>query len=121
MLGAAAVMSRAAASFASLTFPSAQGDGLLDTLRGAADRQTAAAIVFSILWFVLAASVALALDWRGAAVITVAILLITLYIRVMSKRQFGGMSGDLAGFLIQLAELSAVVAFVLLEKAEVLL
>jgi hypothetical protein len=173
MLGAAAVMSRAAASFASLAFPSAQGDGLLDTLRGAADgrapktqqdgcgEDTASlpltshrsvilgraqrgresseshvsatsqlsdpatslslATAFSVLWFVLAASVALVLDWATAAAITAVILFITLYVRIMSRRQFGGMSGDLAGFLIQLAELGAVAALVLLEKAEVLL
>jgi adenosylcobinamide-GDP ribazoletransferase len=142
ILGAVAVMSRAAAGFASLTFPSAQGDGLLDTLRGAASEEAAKtqqdecgegtapvtsaappslAVIFNILWFVLAAAVAFVLDWRTAVAITAVMLLITLFVRIMSRRQFGGMSGDLAGFLIQLAELGAVAALVLLEKVVVLL
>ncbi|NLA05846.1 MAG: adenosylcobinamide-GDP ribazoletransferase, partial [Firmicutes bacterium] len=40
----------------------------------------------------------------------------TLYVQRMSQRQFGGMSGDLAGYLLQLGELSMLAALVIIGK-----
>ena len=113
LLGAIAVLSRAAGGFASLVFTPAKSSYLLDTLHKAASKQ---AVFVCILWFVFAVAVACLLDWLSAVALIGVILLVTLYVRIMSKRQFGGMSGDLAGYLIQLVELGALIALVVVEK-----
>ena len=38
----------------------------------------------------------------------------------MSVRQFGGVTGDLAGFFLQICELAMVLAVILAQKIEVL-
>jgi adenosylcobinamide-GDP ribazoletransferase len=124
-LGAAAVLSRAAGGFASLVFPSARKTGLLSTLADAADKKDTrgrfSCVLSCVLWFVLASLVLGIFDWRCALAIVAVALLVLLYVRLMSKRQFGGMSGDLAGFTIQLIELGAVAALVAVEKVMVVL
>ena len=113
LLGSAAILSRATNSFACLFFPPAEGSDLLGLLQKAAGKQSA---LIGVLWFALAGAVACCIDWRSALGMVGAILLVVLYVRVMSKRQFGGMSGDIAGYLTQLAELGALIALVLVEK-----
>ena len=116
LLGCIAVLSRAAGALACLVFPSASGSslpGLLQSLREAAGKQ---AVIVCALWCLVALALACFVDWRPAIAVFGVILLMVLYVRLMSKRQFGGMSGDLAGYLIQLIELGAVFALVLIEK-----
>ena len=48
-------------------------------------------------------------------------LLSFLYYRVMSTRQFGGVTGDLAGFFLQICECAMVLQVVLAQRIEVLL
>jgi adenosylcobinamide-GDP ribazoletransferase len=118
LLGLGAVMSRALAGFVSLTFPVAKGSDILNTLRDASTKQTAA---ICALWFFLAVFAGALMDWRAAVAMAIMLLLLALYAAVMARRQFGGMSGDLAGYLITLAELGAVIALVLVEKMVVIL
>ena len=40
---------------------------------------------------------------------------ISLYLYVMSKRQFGGMSGDLSGFYLQILEIALIAVVALVE------
>ncbi|MDR3551872.1 MAG: adenosylcobinamide-GDP ribazoletransferase, partial [Clostridia bacterium] len=67
-----------------------------------------------LLIFVIAATAVSILDgWPGLAV-PVAALLVFLCMRRMSVRQFGGMSGDLAGFSVSVCEvLSLLLAAIL--------
>ena len=44
-----------------------------------------------------------------------------LYYFVMSRRQFGGITGDLAGFFLQVCECAMVLSVVLAQRLEVLL
>ena len=39
-----------------------------------------------------------------------------LYYRVVSRREFGGITGDLAGWFLQLCELLGLLAVVILQK-----
>ena len=50
---------------------------------------------------------ALLSPWAGAGALAGAAL-VCLYYTVMSRRQFGGITGDLAGFFLQLCELAVV-------------
>ena len=118
LLGSAVVLSRALGGLASLVFPTTATGNLLDTLR---DKSSKRVILVLIVWAVLAFAFALYINLVGALVVAAAALLVTLYVRVMSQRQFGGISGDLIGYLIQLVELFAVAALVCLEKVMMLL
>jgi adenosylcobinamide-GDP ribazoletransferase len=117
-LGVVSVMSRASSGIASLAFPTSKGGGLLDTFRDAGNRVS---FFVCLCWLLLGAAVIIWVTAFGAYALSIAasivsVLLCMLYVRVMSKRQFGGMSGDLAGFLLQLTELVALAAFVILGK-----
>jgi adenosylcobinamide-GDP ribazoletransferase len=103
-LGAISVGSRAVAGFASLTFPTSKGGGLLDTFRNSGGKISA---IICVIWFILAASAAVIFS-NFSVLFGFAIAVV--YVRAMSKRQFGGMSGDLAGFLICLTELLSLAA-----------
>jgi adenosylcobinamide-GDP ribazoletransferase len=110
LLGVSAVMSRALASFASLAFPVSGTDGILGTLRDASAKPAA---IICALWFFLAVLAGFFIDGRATAAMAGAALLVALYVSVMARRQFGGMSGDLAGYFIALAELAALAALAL--------
>lgn len=118
LLGCAAVMSRSMGALASLTFPTSSGGGILDTFRDAAGKP---AIIIAAVFFLLAILGALYLNYPIAIALAVVVLLITLYVRGMSQRQFGGMSGDLAGYLIQLIELGSVFVLFIMDKVMVML
>lgn len=96
------VLSRALGALASLTFAPAAGPGLLAACRQAAARGAKSAAWTAIL---LATCCLLWLDWRAGGLMLALAWLFWLYLRRLSRQQFAGFSGDLAGFLIQLSEL----------------
>lgn len=69
-----------------------------------------------IVWAVLCAAALICLAPVGGSAAVVLALLSLLYLYFMSRRQFGGMSGDLAGFLITLAELMMLLGYVIAER-----
>ena len=95
-------LSRAMSGLAIAAFPLARDTGLAHTFATAADRKR-----LCVLLAVLSASLAALLCLRGAAgtVMTAAALCVFLYYRSMSRRAVGGISGDLAGWFLQTAEL----------------
>jgi adenosylcobinamide-GDP ribazoletransferase len=105
-LGATAVISRAAAGIAIAALPRSSEGGLADTLRGDSREAT---LFVCILWLIWAGVFA----W-GAAV---ASIICILWVRRMSKRDFGGMSGDLAGYLISICELFGIMTVIINDKA----
>ena len=112
-------LSRSLSGLFAVTLPNARGTGLLATFTGPMD--TLKARVFLILWVAACGVGALALDlWTGGAALAGAAL-VCLYYVITAKKQFGGVTGDLAGFFLQLCELGMVLAVVLAQKIEVLL
>ncbi len=95
-------LSRALSALAVSSFPLAEGSGLARTFAQAADRThlTASMSVLSLLLMLL-----LCLrGWAGASMAAAAAA-VFLYYRRMVRKQFGGLSGDLAGWFLQTAEL----------------
>ena len=93
------VLARSLGAFASVTFPGSGQGGLLEAFRDGAKKRSAGILaVWSLLCLLLLADLSLA----GAGVTLVLGLGALGYVYRMSKREFGGMSGDLAGFLITL-------------------
>ena len=111
-------LSRSLSGLAITAFPLAKDIGLAHTFAQAADRRT----VWRFL-IVLSALLTVGLclcGWQGAAMAAAA-LGVFVYYRRMARTQFGGLSGDLAGWFLQTAELWMLGALVFSQYVEELL
>lgn len=95
-------LSRSLSGLAIAAFPLARDTGLAHAFAAAADRRRLRNVLA-----VLSALLTVNLGLRGAAgfAMAVAALMVFLYYRSMARRDFGGVSGDLAGWFLQTAEL----------------
>ena len=113
------VLSRSLSGFFAATLPNARGSGLLATFTQPMDAWKARAVLG--LWAAACGAGMLLLDpWTGLGSLAGAGVA-SLYYVVMSRRQFGGVTGDLAGFFLQICELAMVLGVALAQKLEVLL
>ena len=112
------VLSRSLSGLFAVTLPNARGTGLLATFTDTMDTAKARGVM--VIWVVACVAAMLWLDlWTGGAALLGAGLA-CLYYRVMSQRQFGGVTGDLAGFFLQICELAMVLMVAVVQKIEVL-
>lgn len=99
--------------------PNASGSGLLATFTNAIDGGRARLILFLEVIFV--SGVFLMIDlWSGFFVLMGAVVTSCYYIG-MSKKKFGGITGDLAGFFLELCQVITLFAWILSQKMEVFL
>ena len=96
----ALVLERALSGLAVASFPMAKNTGLAHTFATAADRTTVRRVLM-----VLAALLSAALLALGGWALVLAALLVFARYHVVSDKQFGGITGDLAGWFLQKAEL----------------
>ena len=96
------VFARVIGALASAALKTSAEKGTLAMFHDAAQKRT---FVVLLVWAAICAAVLIWLSPVSGAVSVVLSALCFLYIRCMSSRQFGGMSGDLAGYLITLAEI----------------
>jgi adenosylcobinamide-GDP ribazoletransferase len=94
------VLERALSGFAVAAFPLAKDTGLAHTFATAADQQTVCRFLCG-----LSALLILALTALGGGGLAAAALLALWRYDFVAKRQFGGITGDLAGWFLQRAEL----------------
>ena len=112
------VLSRSLSGLFAVTLPNARGTGLLATFTGPMDAARARVVLAA--WAALAAAAMVLLSpWTGAGALAGAAL-VCLYYVTTAKRQFGGVTGDLAGFFLQLCELGMVLGAVVAQRIEVL-
>ncbi|OUP03975.1 adenosylcobinamide-GDP ribazoletransferase [Anaerofilum sp. An201] len=110
------VLERCLSGFAIAAFPLAKNTGLAHTFAAAADK-TKVRRVLAAASMLLASALAVTGGLAGAAMVLAAGWILWRYCRV-SQKQFGGITGDLAGWFLQRAELwmlSALAAAQLLE------
>ena len=113
------VLSRALSGLFALSLPNARGAGLLAAFTAPMDTVKARWVLGG--WTALAAAGMLLPDpWTGGGML-VGVGLACLYYVTMSKRQFGGVTGDLAGFFLQTCELAMVLGAAVSQRLEVLL
>ena len=107
------VLSRALSGLALTNWKCARENGMLRAFADTARRRgvTVTMLVYILLCIVL---LPLCAGWRGVLVIAVNGLAF-LYYRLVSDRQFGGVTGDLAGWFTQLAELGTILILALTE------
>lgn len=104
------VLSRALSGFALATFRGARKKGLLASFADGANKR----VVIGTMFLYLVPGFLLLL-WlspvSGAAVLTAG-MAVFLYYRLFSYGEFGGITGDLAGYFVQLFELVGMIALV---------
>ena len=105
------VISRALSGIAVVSWKSARKNGLLYTFADGAHK----IVVRTVLAVCLAAAAVFTIGMGGiaGAAAVAAAALVFLYYRLMSLHQFGGITGDLAGYFLQLCELAIPLAVVL--------
>ena len=113
------VLSRSLSGLAAVSWPNARGSGLLATFTAPMD--CAKARVVLAVWIGSCAIAMVCLSpWTGGAAVLAAAGSFFYYI-AMSRRQFGGVTGDLAGYFLQVCECAMVLLAALAQRAEVLL
>ena len=111
IIGGIYIISRSLSGLSVVTFPPAREDGLARTFQDGAHKKKVGItmIIFLIAVFVL-------LFWQnwvltlGAAI---AVGIVFVCYKRMSTKQFGGITGDLAGFFLQMAELMMITGIIL--------
>ena len=104
------VVSRTLSSLALSTFPKANKSGSLSMFSDAAQKRIL--LITLALWLIVCAGVGICLDWKQTLLIFVtAAVVYGCYYRLAMK-QFGGTTGDIAGFFTQICELAC--AFVIM-------
>jgi len=111
LLGLSACMSRALAALASLIFPATGETGLLRSFRDAAEKKPAIAILIAETLFLAAGMICLG-GLTGGLMLLAEVLALA-WVGWISHREFEGMSGDLAGCLVQTAEILALLAMMI--------
>lgn len=114
-LAACFVLSRAMGGLFILTLPCARGDGLARTFSDAAAGRRCIAVLWAVV--LLAAGAAALLSPLCGAAMLAAWGLLFLWARRKILREFGGVTGDLAGWSIQLCELILAGLLVVLQKS----
>ena len=110
------VLSRSFSGLAAVSWPNARGSGLLATFTQPMEAQKARAVL--LVWVAVCAVAMIALDPVTGTAAVAGAGLSFLYYFVMSRRQFGGITGDLAGFFLQVCECAMVLAVVLAQRLE---
>lgn len=114
LLGGAYVATRCLSGTATIVFPGSTSKGMLSMFRESG--KSPVVLVALVVEFVACAAFMLWVDVVPAAAMLVVALVAFVLLYPFAKTQFGGMSGDLAGFFLQVAELAMVVALVVALK-----
>lgn len=105
------VISRCLSGWSVATFPCAKDTGLAATFQNAAHRYVVSGICSAELLLTLMA--VFFVEPAGAACMLAAAFLAMVWYYFMSRRQFGGITGDLAGWFLQICECLMAVAVVI--------
>ena len=115
-MGLAFVLERGLSGLAITRFPLAKNTGLAHAFATAADRRRAGRVL--MLECALATAGMIAVGGVAGLVTVAAALLVFWRYRIVADRQFGGLSGDLAGWFLQRSELWMLGAFVVCQLIE---
>ncbi len=97
-------VSRALSGLALALFPCANKKGSLGMFADAAQKRVLLLVL--AVWLLLCGGLALLLEWRLAVLMGITVVLVYVYYYHMAMKQFGGTTGDIAGFFVQTAELA---------------
>lgn len=110
-LAACFVLSRALSAWAATILRGARQGGMLDGFARAAQKRSVS--ISGLVYAGICATVWIASrSWMGALCLDVAAVMLLIY-RRMAYREFGGVTGDLAGWFVQMTELCLLVTVIL--------
>lgn len=113
LMGLLHVMSRSLSAVSGTLLPVRPGEGTLNVFHQAADKKAA---VLAVGWVVLSAAAMVAVWPLVGGVMALGAVVTLLLVRCMASTQFEGMSGDIAGFQLQTAELVMLGLMLLMER-----
>lgn len=105
------VLSRSLSGFSIVTFQAARNSGLARTFQDGAKRKNVR--ITMIIYLIVFSALVLWLNLVLGLAALAAACLVFLYYRRLCGRQFGGVTGDLAGYFLQLCELALLTGVVL--------
>lgn len=105
------ILSRALSGLSTATFPEARKHGMLADFMKDARKKTVAVCMLVI--FFLVAFLELLFGGICGGIVVITTVLIFLWYRHMAVLEFGGVTGDLAGFFLQICELGILLAAVI--------
>ncbi len=114
LLGLMHILSRSFSALAVIGLPGAGAEGMAGAFRAGADKKRAAAVLLSLSLFTAAAMIFL--SWPAGLAMVFSAVLCLFCLRHLADKTFGGMSGDLAGWFLQIAEISMLTGLVLMER-----
>lgn len=97
------VLSRALSGYSVVTFQTAKNSGLAKTFQDTAQKNRVKMTMYC--WIMISTSCMLAYNFKSAISLFVAGALFFQYYKRLCKKQFGGITGDLAGYFLQVFEL----------------
>ena len=109
-------MERMLSGLSVLTFPKARKDGLAKTFSDHSPQSGGKTFLLMFLGLLTAAMVVFS-PIRGSALCAAAGLAFWYY-HHMSLKQFGGITGDLAGYFLQVCEISMLTALIVTQKLD---
>ena len=110
LIGPMHVMSRSLSAVSGTLLPVRPGEGTLNFFRQAADKKVG---IMAVAWVILSAAILVAVNYVAGGVMVLGALVTLFLVRRMAMKQFEGMSGDIAGFQLQIAELVMLALMVL--------
>lgn len=105
------ILSRTLSGLALVFFPAAKKTGTLYSFAVTADRNRVRFVL--ILWLIFSFLVGSFVDWKRWLGVGIANACLFLYYKWKSQKEFGGITGDLAGWFLALSELVTVVVICL--------
>jgi len=109
------ILTRALSGLAVVTFPLAKKSGLAATFSGAAQKRTVGIVMAGYL-----AAVEWGIWYLGGAAAAAVTFFVSLFVYLsyyrMAKREFGGITGDLAGYFLQVCELILVAGLAVVSR-----
>ena len=108
------ILSRALSGLSIVIFPCAKNSGLAAAFSEAAEKNKVKYTMIGYIFICTHIMLFINILLGGICVITAFIVFI--YYKVMSKKNFGGITGDLAGYFLQMCELLMALSVVFIEK-----
>lgn len=108
------VLSRTLSGLSIVIFPCAKNSGLAATFSDAAEKNKVKYVM--IVYIFICTLIMLFINVLLGGICVTTAFIVFIYYKVMSKNNFGGITGDLAGYFLQICELLMALSVVFVEK-----